>query len=77
MDIWYEHWINRRLETYFATLRKSSSKELFQRRMANWQLYATVTGSAMAMAANATAERAGVSNAAADTATDPVPHLSS
>jgi hypothetical protein len=37
-----------RLEAYLATLR-SPSKDTQKRRVANWPLYAAVTGSAVAM----------------------------
>jgi uncharacterized protein (TIGR03437 family) len=43
-----------RLEAYLATLRSSSSKEVTKSRVARWQHYAAVTGSAMALATNAT-----------------------
>ena len=42
-----------RLEAYLATLRSSSSKEVTKGRVARWQHYAAVTGSAMALATNA------------------------
>ena len=41
-----------RLEAYLATLR-SPAQDTQKRRAANWPLYAAVTGSAMAMATNA------------------------
>jgi hypothetical protein len=44
---------NDRLEAYLATLRPPAWKEALKRRAAHWQLYAAVTGSAMAMATNA------------------------
>jgi uncharacterized protein (TIGR03437 family) len=52
--------LDHRLEAYFATLRSSSLrssslKDALKRSAANWQLYATVTGSAMAMATSASA----------------------
>ena len=47
--------LDRRLEAYFATLRPASLRELLKRSAANWQLYAAVTGSAVAMATGASA----------------------
>src|ERR1700689_2458207 len=47
--------LDHRLEAYFATLRSSSLKEALKRSAGNWQLYAAVTGSAMAMVTNASA----------------------
>jgi len=44
-----------RLEAHFATLRAPSLKNLLPRSAGNWQLYAAVTGSAMAMATGASA----------------------
>jgi uncharacterized protein (TIGR03437 family) len=46
---------DRRLEAYFATLRSSSLREVLKRSAENWQIYAAVTGSAMAMATSASA----------------------
>src|SRR5580698_4188465 len=43
--------LDRRLEAYFVTLRSSPLKQ----RVGNWQIYAAVTGSAMAMVTNASA----------------------
>src|ERR1039458_9956533 len=48
--------LDHRLEAYFATLRSSSLKEALKRSAGNWQLYAAVTGSAMAMVTNASAQ---------------------
>ena len=47
--------LDRRLEAYFATLRPSSLREVLKRSAANWQIYAAVTGSAVAMATSASA----------------------
>ena len=47
--------LDRRLEAHFATLRSSSLREALQRSVGNWQLYAAVTGSAMAMVTSASA----------------------
>jgi len=60
--------LDQRLDAYFATLRSSSLKQALKRGAANWQLYAAVTGSAMAMATNASAQiiASGVRNIAAD-----------
>ncbi len=44
-----------RLEAYFATLRASPVGEALKRRMAHWQVYAAVSGSAMALATGASA----------------------
>jgi uncharacterized protein (TIGR03437 family) len=46
--------LDHRLDAYFATLRSSSLKEVLK-RAGNWQMYAAVTGSAMAMATSASA----------------------
>jgi len=53
--------LERRLDAYFATLRSSSLKDVLKRGAANWQLYAAVTGSAVAMATNASAQIIGTS----------------
>ena len=53
--------LDRRLEAYFATLRSSSLREALKRSAANWQFYAAVTGSAMAMATSASASIIGSS----------------
>jgi len=47
--------LDHRLEAYFATLRSSSFRETLKRNMSNWQIYAAVSGSAMAMATSASA----------------------
>jgi uncharacterized protein (TIGR03437 family) len=47
--------LDHRLDTYFATLRASSLKETLKRGAGNWQIYAAVTGSAMAMVTSASA----------------------
>jgi hypothetical protein len=47
--------LDHRLEAYFATLRSSVLREALKRSAANWQIYAAVTGSAMAMATSASA----------------------
>ena len=47
--------LERRLEAYFATLRSSSLKEVLKHSAGNWQVYAAVTGSAMAMVTSASA----------------------
>ena len=47
--------LDSRLEEYFATLRNSSVKQRLKRGVGNWQLYAAVTSSAMAMATNVSA----------------------
>ena len=48
-----------RLEAYFATLRSSSLREALKRGAGNWQMYAAVTGSAMAMLTGASAAMIG------------------
>jgi uncharacterized protein (TIGR03437 family) len=60
---------DRRLEAYFATLRSSPAGALLKRRSGNWQIYAAVTGSALAMATNASA--AIIGSAAEDSAAQP------
>jgi uncharacterized protein (TIGR03437 family) len=52
--------LDRRLEAYFATLRPASLKEVLKRSAGNWQIYAAVTGSAMAMATTLSASNIGV-----------------
>jgi uncharacterized protein (TIGR03437 family) len=47
--------LDRRLDAHFATLRSPSSKEALKRSAGNWQFYAAVTGSALAMATGASA----------------------
>jgi uncharacterized protein (TIGR03437 family) len=47
--------LDRRLEAYFATLPSSSLRKALQRSVGNWQIYAAVTGSAMAMVTSASA----------------------
>lgn len=47
--------LDRRLEAYFATLRSSSLKDVLKRTAGNWQVYAAVTSSAMAMVTSASA----------------------
>jgi uncharacterized protein (TIGR03437 family) len=61
--------LDRRLEAYFATLHSSSLKEALKRSAGNWQIYAAVTGSALAMATNASASIIG--SEARDTAVEP------
>jgi uncharacterized protein (TIGR03437 family) len=59
-----------RLEAYFVTLRASSVRELLKRSAANWQIYAAVTSSAVAMATGASASDIG--SGLRDVAADPV-----
>lgn len=47
--------LDSRLNGYFATLRTSSFGDVLRRSVENWQVYAAVTGSAVAMATNASA----------------------
>jgi hypothetical protein len=47
--------LDHRLDTYFATLRSSSLRETLKRSVANWRIYAAVSGSAIAMATGAPA----------------------
>ena len=47
--------LDSRLRAHFATLRSWSVAGTVQRRCGSWQLYATVTGSALAMASSASA----------------------
>jgi hypothetical protein len=47
--------LDSRLEAYFATLRSSALKNVLKRGAGNWQVFAAVTGSAMAMVTNASA----------------------
>src|SRR5579871_4615088 len=50
--------LDKRLENYFAMLRPSLAQRL-KRRAANWQVYAAVGGSAMAMATGISASAIG------------------
>jgi PEP-CTERM motif len=47
--------LDNRLNAYFATLRRSSLRDALKRSVENWQVYAAVTGSAVAMATNSSA----------------------
>src|ERR1017187_4644849 len=47
--------LDRRLEYYFASLRSPSLRAALKRSAGNWQIYAAVTGSAMAMVTSASA----------------------
>jgi hypothetical protein len=47
--------LDRRLTAYFVTLRSSGLAETLRRSAGNWQFYAAVTGSALAMTTNASA----------------------
>jgi len=47
--------LENRLDAYFATLSPSALRKVLRRSAANWQMYAAVTGSAMAMATGAAA----------------------
>jgi hypothetical protein len=47
--------LDNRLNGYFATLRSSFPGNALKHTAANWQMYAAVTGSALAMATNASA----------------------
>lgn len=62
--------LERRLDTHFATLRSSSSKDAVRRSAANWQIYAAVTGSALAMVTGASASV--IQSSVESIATDPV-----
>ena len=44
-----------RLNSYFANLKATNLADALKRSAANWQVYAAVTGSAIAMATNASA----------------------
>lgn len=48
--------LDHRLEDYFATLRSAPLREVLKRNACNWQMYAAVTGSALAMVTNASAQ---------------------
>ena len=56
--------LDSRLDAYFATLRSSALRKTLKRTVENWQIYAAVTGSAIAMATSASASiiGAGVPN---------------
>lgn len=60
---------DQRLDTHFATLRSPSLREVLKRSAGRWQVYAAVTGSAMAMATGASA--AVIHNGVEDAAADP------
>jgi uncharacterized protein (TIGR03437 family) len=62
--------LDRRLDAYFAALRSSPLREALKRSVANWQVYAAVTGSAMAMVTGASASTLGTS--VRDIAAEPI-----
>ena len=62
--------LDNRLEGYFATLRSSSLTDALKRSAGNWQVYAAVTGSAMAMATSASASIIG--NGIRENPADPI-----
>jgi len=47
--------LHRRIDAHFAAFRSSALGEILKRSAGDWKLYATVTGSALAMATNAAA----------------------
>ena len=51
--------LEHRLEAYFATLRASPVRDALKRSAGNWQIYAAVTGSAVAMVTGASASSIG------------------
>ncbi|MGO9228117.1 MAG: hypothetical protein ACLQKA_02740 [Bryobacteraceae bacterium] len=51
--------LDHRLEAYFATVRPSSLRDILKHAAGNWQIYAAVTGSAMAMVTGASASMIG------------------
>jgi hypothetical protein len=61
--------LDRRLEAYLATLRPLSLREVWK-RAENWQIYAAVGGSAMAMLTGASAAILGNGNP--ETTLDPI-----
>ena len=62
--------LDHRLEDYFATLRSTPAREVLKRHACNWQMYAAVTGSALAMVTNASAQIIG--SGIQDIAADPI-----
>ncbi|HXM45313.1 MAG TPA: IPT/TIG domain-containing protein [Bryobacteraceae bacterium] len=62
--------LDHRLDAYFATLRSASLKEALKHSVGNWQMYAAVTSSAMAMATGASASIIG--NSIRDSAADSI-----
>ena len=51
--------LDRRLDAYFASLRSSPLKDALKRSAANWQIYAAMTSSAIAMATSSSAANIG------------------
>ena len=60
--------LDHRLKAYFSNLRSSSLKDTLKRSAGNWQLYAAVTSSTVAMVTSASASAIGaqVSGLASD-----------
>jgi len=73
-----KHELDKRLADYSATLRSSRLEETRKRRSGNWQVYAAVTGSALAMATNASAGTISIINSSltGNVTAGPLPNIS-
>jgi hypothetical protein len=73
-----KHELDKRLADYSATLRSSRLEETRKRRSGNWQVYAAVTGSALAMATNASAGTISIINSSltGNVTAGPLPNVS-
>jgi len=73
-----KHELDKRLADYCATLRSSRLEETRKRRSGNWQVYAAVTGSALAMATNASAGTISIINSSltGNVTAGPLPNVS-
>jgi MYXO-CTERM domain-containing protein len=70
-----KHELDQRLAAYSATLRSSRLEETRKRRSGNWQVYAAVTGSALAMATNASAGTISINSGPINVVAGPLPNL--
>jgi len=73
-----KHELDKRLADYSATLRSSRLEETRKRRSGNWQVYAAVTGSALAMATSASAGTISIINSSltGNVTAGPLPNVS-
>ncbi|MGA2038126.1 MAG: PEP-CTERM sorting domain-containing protein [Bryobacteraceae bacterium] len=72
-----KHELDKRLADYSATLRSSRLEETRKQRSGNWQIYAAVTGSALAMATSAAAGTIEVKSGPINVVAGPIPNVSS
>ena len=78
MGLARKHELDKRLADYCATLRSSRLEETRKRRSGNWQVYAAVTGSALAMATSASAGTISIINSSltGNVTAGPLPNIS-